>query len=625
MRKTSKSLAILLTVAMVMTMAPALVFGSDDAGGQVNRIAGDNRYDTSAKTALEAYPDGAETVIIARGDNDGQFADGLAASYLAGVKEAPILLTDPNALSGKTKNAIAELRAKKAYVLGGELAVSRTVIDKLHELGLQVERITGNNRYATAAAIAAQGGQADTVIIVSGFAPADSLVAGPLAFSKKYPILLVNKNSVPVETKKAIADLGIEDVVVIGGENVVSKAVYNELSAKERYSGQSRIETCLAVAKKFFKTSKAFSIVGYLSLADAVGAAVYKNPIIYVKDNISDAQSYLTGAVSADTKFTIFGGTLAVKNAVASALQKLLEVYEQSDFEIIDGFLKNYNGPGGDVAVPGSVTKIADGAFGNCSNLTSVTIPDSVTSIEDDAFFGCSSLTVIYVDMDNPSYSSTDGVLFSKDKSELIRYPVGKAGAYAIPDSVTSIGGGAFSGCSGLTSLTIPSSVTEILGFAFNGCSGLTSVDISDSVTSIGSSAFNGCSGLTSITIPDSVTKILGTAFSGCSGLTSITIPDSVTNIEWRTFDGCSALASITIPGSVVKIGDYAFLNCSALENIAFLGNMPPSVREREKSDAFSGVEHPLTIIVPAGALNAYKDAFLETDLPEGSTISESS
>jgi putative cell wall-binding protein len=291
--------------------------------GPVNRIAGGNRYDTSAKTALDAYPGGAETVIIARGDDEGNFADGLAASYLAGVKDAPVLLTSPGSLPQEIEAAIEQLGAKKAYVLGGELAVSQGVENKLKSLELQVERITGNNRYDTAAEIAAEGGNAETAIVVSGFAPADSLVAGPLAFSREYPILLTNKNSVPAETKKAIEELGIEKIIVVGGENVVGKIVYYELKAQERYAGRSRIETSLEVAEKLFATSNDFSIVGYLKLADAVGAAVNGNPIIYVKDNLSDVEGYLTEASAAN--FTIFGGTLAVSDTVENELKELLK------------------------------------------------------------------------------------------------------------------------------------------------------------------------------------------------------------------------------------------------------------------------------------------------------------
>ncbi len=113
--------------------------------------------------------------------------------------------------------------------------------------------------------------------------------------------------------------------------------------------------------------------------------------------------------------------------------------------------------------------------------------------------------------------------------------------------NVTSIGGSAFSGCSGLTSVTIPNSMTSIGKYAFNGCSGLTSITIPNSVTSIGEYAFFGCSSLTNITIPNSVTIIGRDAFSNCSGLMSITIPNSVTSIGEYAFDGCSSLIKVHI------------------------------------------------------------------------------
>ena len=133
---------------------------------------------------------------------------------------------------------------------------------------------------------------------------------------------------------------------------------------------------------------------------------------------------------------------------------------------------------------------------------------------------------------------------------------------------VITIGEGAFSGCSGLTSITIPNSVTTIWYYAFEGCSGLTSVTIPNGVTSIEYETFKNCSGLTSVTIPNSVTSIGFSAFSGCSGLTSIEIPNSVTNIEYETFKNCSGLTSVTIPNSVTSIGGFAFYGCSGLTSI---------------------------------------------------------
>ena len=112
-------------------------------------------------------------------------------------------------------------------------------------------------------------------------------------------------------------------------------------------------------------------------------------------------------------------------------------------------------------------------------------------------------------------------------------------GHYSISDNVTTIIGGAFSGCFGLTSITIPNSVTSIGTHAFYKCSGLTSVTIPNSVTSIGDGAFQECSGLTSITLPNSVTSIGWATFAGCINLSSITIPNSVTSIDGTAFNKC--------------------------------------------------------------------------------------
>ena len=162
-----------------------------------------------------------------------------------------------------------------------------------------------------------------------------------------------------------------------------------------------------------------------------------------------------------------------------------------------------------------SVTSIGKEAFKGCSSLASVNIGDNVISIGDSAFEGCSGLTSVHVTdlaawckisfSDNPLKYAHHLYQNSTEIKDLV-----------IPNSVTSIASGAFSGCSGLTSVTIPSSVTSIGSNAFSGCSDLTSVNIPYGVKSIAFGAFYGCSSLTSVNIPYSVTSIGSDAFHYC-------------------------------------------------------------------------------------------------------------
>ena len=258
------------------------------------------------------------------------------------------------------------------------------------------------------------------------------------------------------------------------------------------------------------------------------------------------------------------------------------------------------------VSIPESVTNIGEYTFYNCRGLTSVTIPNSVTSIGNSAFLSCSKLTEINVESANSAYTSENGVLFNKDKTTIVCYPIGKTETtYTIPESVTNIGEYTFYNCSNLTSITIPNSVTSIGDNAFSGCSGLTSVTIPNSVTSIGDSAFEGCSGLTSVTIPNSVTSIGDRTFYGCSGLTSVTIPNSVTSIGYSAFCDCRGLTSVTIPNSVTSIGNYAFGNCSGLTSVS-IGNSVTSIG----NSAFYYCSSLTTVTIPHSVKTIESHAF---------------
>ena len=208
------------------------------------------------------------------------------------------------------------------------------------------------------------------------------------------------------------------------------------------------------------------------------------------------------------------------------------------------------------IEIPNSVTSIGAHAFSGCTGLTSIEIPNSVTSIGAYAFSDCTGLTSINVAEDNLNYASIDGVLYSKDKKTLRVYPQGKTGSFTIPNSVTSIGDGAFDGCEGLTSVTIPNSVTSIGEDAFYGCTGLTSITIPNSVTSIGEWAFDGCKGLTSMTVEATNPPLCVNNYGAGLAMPDYNIPLYVPEAsvdaykaadEWKKFTNIQAIPNVGV------------------------------------------------------------------------------
>jgi len=203
----------------------------------------------------------------------------------------------------------------------------------------------------------------------------------------------------------------------------------------------------------------------------------------------------------------------------------------------------------------------------------------------------------------NPTYTSENGVLFNKDKTELVKYPSGKPGSYSIPDTVNTLKFKAFYGATGLTSVIVPNSITIIDEIVFEGCTSLSSVTLPPTLTAIKWRAFAGCDSLTSIIIPAEVSSIDVTAFSETTNLVEIdvdknnenyksddgvlydkdglhlllyprgkvgsfVIPDGVVSIDKSAFEQSKGLESITIPSSVTSIEEDAFNRCDSLTSI---------------------------------------------------------
>lgn len=281
------------------------------------------------------------------------------------------------------------------------------------------------------------------------------------------------------------------------------------------------------------------------------------------------------------------------------------------------------------INIPNSVTTIDDNAFEECTSLTSVTIPDSVIEIAPYAFECCSNLTEIIVSPENTSYCSVDGVLFNKDKTDLLRYPAAKANRnYVIPNSVTNIGKGAFFDNDILECLTVSENVKNIAvdyssmwyplheehpGAFYNNTSlkkiiwnaekcylvyeekhldpespdydpsyaicnlasffpECTEFVIGDTVKYIPCLVLANNQNIKSITIPDNVINVNGCAFYNCKNLKSITIGNGVTNIGFSAFEDCTSLTDVTIGNSVTDIGYETFYGCQNLNDVYYSG-----------------------------------------------------
>jgi putative cell wall-binding protein len=243
------------SLASVLVAALLLAPGSALAATAV-RERGAERVSTSGRIGLTAYPQGAGTVVLARSHD---YPDALAAATLGGVLEAPIVLSHSETLYAATAASLTSLRAQRIVVVGGTAAISEAITTELDE-DYEVERLAGDDRYGTAAAIAravvergeigedAQG--RPTVLIASGQGYADALTSAPAAYSGRFPVVLVLPEAIPAVTAALLDELqgeGVSHAVILGGTTAVGTPVEAELTSRglavDRIGGQTRTET----------------------------------------------------------------------------------------------------------------------------------------------------------------------------------------------------------------------------------------------------------------------------------------------------------------------------------------------------------------------------------------------
>lgn len=332
-------LAALATTSLVMgAIFAGAGVANADADFDFTRVAGDDRYETSADIAGQF---GAATTAILASGEPGHYPDALSANYLAGLKDAPVLLTTLDETPQSVKDRLAAAGVENVIIVGGELAVSAAQEDALAE-DYNVSRLSGQNRFDTNADIIGEGSDdetSDTALIATGLAFPDALAGGPVAFHEGMPIGLSSGADMPDQVIEALKGAGVNKAIVLGGENAVPQSVVDELEGNgidfvTRLEGRSRSLTAKQIAdyavENFGFVDTAANVASGRSFGDGADALAggpltgqqVRPLLITENENIAGgAADYLEENANTLTEGLIFGGNLAISQALENELE----------------------------------------------------------------------------------------------------------------------------------------------------------------------------------------------------------------------------------------------------------------------------------------------------------------
>lgn len=310
------------------------VCGADDP---VSRLAGTDRYATAAEIARQ-FPRGGDVVYVANGQS---FPDALAGAALAGSRGAPVVLVRGTSIPSPTAAALSELRPRRIVVLGGRAAVGSDVLQKLRSFATantadEVRRLAGADRYATAAAIAAEfpaGGE--VVYVASGENFPDALAGAALAGSQGAPVVLVRSTGIPSATAAALARLRPQRIVLLGGTAAVREQVREQLRGYvttgqvTRLSGVDRYATAAAVAAHFPAGGEALYVASGQNFPDALAGAALAGsqgaPVLLVRSDAIPLSTQVPLDALDPQRIVVLGGITSVSHQVARGLTAYVE------------------------------------------------------------------------------------------------------------------------------------------------------------------------------------------------------------------------------------------------------------------------------------------------------------
>ncbi|WP_353852976.1 cell wall-binding repeat-containing protein [Dehalobacter restrictus] len=367
---------------------PKSTYAADSSTTSFTRFAGETRYETAVEISSNNWTN-ASSVVLTRGD---AFPDALAGAVLANsavVGGGPLLLTESNRLRPEVLAEIQRLNASSVFILGGTGAISSGVENALKANGLTTYRIQGNDRYETAANVAATSIESSTrAFLASGKVFADALSISSYAAANGIPLLLTDTQKVPTATLNALQKLGVTEITLIGGESAISASAANQLKTAgytvSRLSDLDRYKTNVAILKGLpFNMDKMIVATGGSfpdALAGSVLAARNNNPILLVpKDENAllntPTTAYLGSNRASVNNFFFLGGF----DVISTAIQNIVRIGSTSSkisLQFWDGYANKTTYENQLSYVPGDLSDYID-----------ILVPNLVGAVQADGSF----------------------------------------------------------------------------------------------------------------------------------------------------------------------------------------------------------------------------------------------
>ncbi|MDQ0482675.1 SpoIID/LytB domain protein [Alkalihalobacillus hemicentroti] len=309
---------------------PGTELTTEASSSPMNRLAGNNRYETSVEISKAGWKQASNVVVLGRGDLS---VDALTGSVLAKKHNAPLLLTNSKELPSVVEAELDRLKPEKVYILGGPAAISEKVYNQLSAKSYiaKIDRISGDNRYETSVAVANEIGNSNQVFVTTGDGKSpDALSIASYAASKQIPIILTSKEKLSDDTADYMTASNPVKTTIIGGENAVSNVVRDQLatsSTVDRVAGANRYETSLKIAQTFdFENKGVFFANGDVFIDALPGspfAAAMGAPVILTKQNTltTELEQYLKSTLSRE--FYFLGGEAAISKPIEERVSTL--------------------------------------------------------------------------------------------------------------------------------------------------------------------------------------------------------------------------------------------------------------------------------------------------------------